>query len=627
MNSNTNNLPQPLTAGRLCVRHLMLVLVAMFAGMADPAVRAQTGGSYFGPFYDPYVMALARQVDDNGVQATAWKLDAQFLPFPVPLVPRPMTVEARAGNAFGAAHGSNKSMWATAKAGVTSVAHAGSFMEFYVIDENSEYISIKATVKYLGAATAAVGLHGGEEEGGGAGFTLTIGEPNSNQFNQVSIGPTGHVSSLRFRSVDLTKNYSMVKATAYMQRRPAGAVGFEGFHQLRVVTDSRGTPTPIQKGASVGSSGELEFTAKANVPYLVSYFAEAGGVSMASIDPVIELHPDNPNAILVMVRAGDTPTPPPLPLEGLPLADLEAQGLDITPFREHGLLDPPATTDVTSPTTTALSPLPNANGWHRTVPVSVNLEATDSGGSGVKEVRIIRSDLTGVSIVPGSQATINVATEGITTITYYAIDKAGNSEAPKTMYVRIDTAPPILVCHESAAANPSGWHNADVSLTFVANDLLSGVAATTDSSIVTTEGANQVFHGTSTDQAGNVAAITCVLSIDKTPPTITGLPEPGCMLWPPNHQLVNVGTITAHDALSGVAPDSVVRAAHSSEPENSIGDGNSGSDVVIDKGSVWLRAERSGGGAGRIYTIDVAASDLAGNEARAMRNCEVPRGR
>jgi hypothetical protein len=51
----------------------------------------------------------------------------------------------------------------------------------------------------------------------------------------------------------------------------------------------------------------------------------------------------------------------------------------------------------------------------------------------------------------------------------------------------------------------------------------------------------------------------------------------------------------------------------SNEPENGLGDGDTAPDSqIIDRLLVKLRAERSGRGNGRIYTIDVQTTDILG---------------
>lgn len=206
--------------------------------------------------------------------------------------------------------------------------------------------------------------------------------------------------------------------------------------------------------------------------------------------------------------------------------------------------------DFTAPVTSAsASPGPNGFGWNNQASVTLTLSATDeAGGSGVKEIVFtLEGAQTGSVTVSGSGTALEVASEGVTKVTYFARDRAGNDELPKTHLVRID----------------------------------------------------------------------------RTMPVLSGLPAPGCTLWPPNHRLVQVAVVTAADALSGVLPGSLEVTATSSEPEGPSAR-RSRPDVVIEGGVVWLRAERSGGGDGRVYEIRAEVSDLAGNLTHAAATCSVP---
>jgi hypothetical protein len=46
--------------------------------------------------------------------------------------------------------------------------------------------------------------------------------------------------------------------------------------------------------------------------------------------------------------------------------------------------------------------------------------------------------------VPGHSASFGVTPEGVTTVSYFATDAAGNEETARTLDVKIDGAPPVL---------------------------------------------------------------------------------------------------------------------------------------------------------------------------------------
>lgn len=111
------------------------------------------------------------------------------------------------------------------------------------------------------------------------------------------------------------------------------------------------------------------------------------------------------------------------------------------------------------------------------------------------------------------------------------------------------------------------------------------------------------------------AALRVIANRDKTPPVILGLPGPGCTIWPPNHKLVQVATVRAEDAESGIAPGSFQVFGTASAPT----DGS----IVITGGprqfTVLLRADK-----GMIYTLKATATDLAGNTVIKQATCVVP---
>ena len=135
---------------------------------------------------------------------------------------------------------------------------------------------------------------------------------------------------------------------------------------------------------------------------------------------------------------------------------------------------------------------------------------------------------------------------------------------------------------------------------------------------------NDSNGGTDTDEV-------VIIVEDTTPPEITVQADP-IVLWPPNHKYHTIdlsqivtGVADACDA-NASAGDVVVASATSDEPENGQGDGNTTDDIVIggDCQSVDLRAERQGGGNGRLYTIHLAVTDASGNEGTASYQVHVP---
>ncbi|OGG44698.1 MAG: hypothetical protein A3F84_28760 [Candidatus Handelsmanbacteria bacterium RIFCSPLOWO2_12_FULL_64_10] len=105
--------------------------------------------------------------------------------------------------------------------------------------------------------------------------------------------------------------------------------------------------------------------------------------------------------------------------------------------------------------------------------------------------------------------------------------------------------------------------------------------------------------------------------LDRLPPTIT-LTQLLTELWPPNHKMYKVATVSVVDNCD---PSPVVTVTvTSNEPINGQGDGNTTRDwevVSNENGTyeVFVRSERSGKGTGRVYTITVTARDASGNEA------------
>ena len=109
--------------------------------------------------------------------------------------------------------------------------------------------------------------------------------------------------------------------------------------------------------------------------------------------------------------------------------------------------------------------------------MTVELAAVDPD-PGVKEIRYSLSGAqTGEGVIAGSRGTLTVSTEGLTKLTYHAIDAAGNAEKQQKLVIRIDRTAPAVTCVASPdrLAPPNG-RLVRVDVDVAVDDELSGPA-------------------------------------------------------------------------------------------------------------------------------------------------------
>jgi hypothetical protein len=198
-----------------------------------------------------------------------------------------------------------------------------------------------------------------------------------------------------------------------------------------------------------------------------------------------------------------------------------------------------------------------------------------------------------------------------------------------------DFTPPTTTSTPSPNPNSYGWNNTNVTVNLNATDNPGGsgvkqiqfalggaqnadwqtVAGSTASVTISAEGTT-ILSYFATDNAGNQeTAKTLTVRIDKTPPVISGLPAPGCTIWPPNHKLVQIATVTATDALSGLAQGSFAVTVTSSDPANG--------QILITGGPTQFNVQL-GADKDEVYTLTATAIDLAGNVTTMQATCTVP---
>jgi len=117
------------------------------------------------------------------------------------------------------------------------------------------------------------------------------------------------------------------------------------------------------------------------------------------------------------------------------------------------------------------------------------------------------------------------------------------------------------------------------------------------------------------------------LAQNCTAPLITSVNATPNVIWPPNHKMTPV-TVTVDASATCGPPVCKIISITSSEPDDGNGDGDTSGDAVILGGlNALVRAERSGGFAGRTYTITVECKDTAGNAATKTTTVLVPHDR
>ena len=148
------------------------------------------------------------------------------------------------------------------------------------------------------------------------------------------------------------------------------------------------------------------------------------------------------------------------------------------------------------------------------------------------------------------------------------------------------------------------------------NMIPAGPAPTMTNLTFTTDlpmGTNLVEIAAANSLTNTAYCSTTVTVVDTTPPVIQGASASPNILWPPNHRMVTVAVNAVATDNCGPATWRII-SVQSNEPANGSGDGNTPSDwQILGDHSVALRAERSGTGSGRTYTITIQAEDVAGN--------------
>jgi hypothetical protein len=260
------------------------------------------------------------------------------------------------------------------------------------------------------------------------------------------------------------------------------------------------------------------------------------------------------------------------------------------------------------------------------VPAADPTQATASDNCGTPTVMVSETNNGGAG---------SIASPLIITRTFTATDAATNTASASQTITVIDNTPPSISCPANITVNAiAGTCAAPVSFTATATDNCSVPTVGTDhvSGSSFPVGTTTV-HATATDAAGNSSTCSFTVTVKDIEPPVITLNGKTITLWPPDHKYATIHVTDLVASASDLCDPSVninsvvIANVTSDEPENGTGDGNTIDDIVIggDCKSVQLRAERMGGGDGRVYTITFKVTDSSGNSTTAAVQVTVPK--
>jgi hypothetical protein len=229
------------------------------------------------------------------------------------------------------------------------------------------------------------------------------------------------------------------------------------------------------------------------------------------------------------------------------------------------------------------------------------------------------------SVTATTSDPLSYSDQGEHTVTWLYNDGHGNiSTQTQKVIVKDVTAPvPSL----GSLPTVTGECSASISSAPTAMDNCAGmlIGTTTDPLSYITQGTFTV-HWTFNDGHGNQSTQTQTVVVhDTIAPTIQSLTASPNVLWPPNHQMIPVNVSALVNDACDSSPVTRIIAVESNEPVNGNGDGDTAPDwAVTGNLTLNLRAERAGGGSGRVYTITVESRDASGNVSVKQVAVSVP---
>lgn len=272
------------------------------------------------------------------------------------------------------------------------------------------------------------------------------------------------------------------------------------------------------------------------------------------------------------------------------------------------------------------------------------VECAGPGGTAVTLNGLLSSDADGDTLtftwqgpfpegggtVTGPMPTVTLA-RGSHTLTLTVMDTYGEMSTDTVTVTVEDTQAPVLSgVPADVTVEATGPGGAAFALALPsATDTCEGpVPVSSDAPAVFPLGQTLVTFSAADSSGNSVTATTVVTVVDTTAPDVGDVTPSKASLWPPNHKMVSVDVAVAVSDLVDAYPVCQIASVASNQPIDGLGDGDTSPDWIVTGAlSVDLRAERAGGGSGRVYTITVECSDADANAALATTSVSVPRSR
>lgn len=246
---------------------------------------------------------------------------------------------------------------------------------------------------------------------------------------------------------------------------------------------------------------------------------------------------------------------------------------------------------------------------------------------------VIVAQVNSMHINPASDPTVLTNTATVANLAGPDPVPANNSTSQSTTVV--DTTPPDIVAPLNVIFEAGAQCTAagDIGMA-TATDIGDPAPDISDNSTSVFQLGENIVTWTATDDSGNFATAEQIVTvIDVTPPTIAATVSPD-LLWPPNHKLVSIApnlAVTDNCSVAGTQLESITMNegdesdAYDPDFDTTLGDGNTTNDIhVTSEDVIFLRAERSGKGDGRIYNLIFSVTDGSGNRAEDDTQVTVP---